>query len=60
MQAAIERISEALAGRPDAEWMPEFNRRLFARHALEIKLEAGLTVDEAERDVLEAVLAEGE
>ena len=43
-----------------AEWLPEINRRWFAGTVIAVKQKYGLTVDEAERDALEAVLAEDE
>ena len=43
-----------------AEWLPEINRRWYAGTVIAVKQKYGLTVDEAERDALEAVLAEDE
>ena len=45
------------AGRDAAEWLPEFNRCWFAGAVVAVRLKYGLTVDEAERDALEGVLA---
>ncbi|MXX06333.1 MAG: HNH endonuclease [Gammaproteobacteria bacterium] len=40
-----------------AEWLPDLNRCWFANRVLGVKLKYNLTVDPAERDALEAVLA---
>ena len=45
------------AGRDAAEWMPDFNRCWFAGMVVAVRLKYALTVDEAERDVLEEVLS---
>ena len=45
------------AGNDAAEWMPDFNRCWFAGTIVAVRLKYALTVDEAERDALEAVLA---
>ncbi|WP_419938341.1 hypothetical protein [Candidatus Palauibacter sp.] len=44
------------AGSDAAEWLPNFNRCWFA--VVAVRLKYGLTVDEAERDALEGVLAD--
>ena len=46
--------------RDAAEWMPTRHGAWFADRVIRIKLEYGLTVDTAERDALEALLAGGE
>ena len=40
-----------------ADWLPELNRCWFANRVLGVKLKYNLTVDPAERDALESVLA---
>ena len=45
------------AGRDASEWLPEFNRCWYAGAVVAVRLKYALTVDEAERDALEAVLA---
>ena len=45
--------------RDAAEWMPTRHGAWFAERVIEVKLEYGLTVDPAERDALEALLAGG-
>lgn len=40
-----------------AEWMPERNRCWFAQRVLNVRLAWGLTIDQAEADALERVLA---
>ena len=42
-----------------AEWMPERHGRWFAEQVIAVKLEYALSVDPAERDALEALLAGG-
>ena len=46
--------------RDAAEWMPTHHGAWFAERVIQVKLEYGLTVDPAERDALEALLAGGE
>ena len=45
------------AGQDAAEWLPDFNRCWFAGAVVAVRLKYELTVDEAERDALEEVLA---
>ena len=45
--------------RDAAEWMPTHHGAWFAERVIQVKLEYGLTVDPAERDALEALLAGG-
>ena len=45
------------AGRDAAEWLPDFNRCWYAGAVVAARLKYELTVDEAERDALEGVLA---
>ena len=45
--------------RDAAEWMPTHHGVWFAERVIQVKLEYGLTVDPAERDALEALLAGG-
>ena len=45
------------AGRDAAEWLPDFNRCWYAGAIVAVRLKYALTVDEAERDALEGVLA---
>ena len=45
--------------RDAAEWMPTRHGAWFAERVIQVKLEYGLTVDPAERDALEALLAGG-
>ena len=45
--------------RDAAGWMPDRHGRWFAERVLAVKLEYGLSVDRAERDALEALLAGG-
>jgi len=40
-----------------AEWLPEINRCWFAATIVEVRVKYALTVDEAERDVLESILS---
>ena len=47
------------SARDAAEWMPSHHRAWFAARVIQVKLEYGLTVDPAERDALEALLAGG-
>ena len=42
-----------------AEWMPDRHQAWFAQRVIEVKQEYGLTVDPAERDALEELLAGG-
>ncbi|MDE0023087.1 MAG: hypothetical protein OXP69_01605 [Spirochaetaceae bacterium] len=42
-----------------AEWMPTHHRVWFAERVIQVKIDYGLTVDPAERDALEALLAGG-
>ena len=46
--------------RDAAEWMPARHGAWFADRVIQVKLEYGLSVDPAERDALEALLAGGE
>ena len=46
--------------RDAAEWMPARHGAWFAERVIQVKLEYGLSVDSAERDALEALLAGGE
>ena len=48
------------AGRDAAEWLPDFNRCWYAGAVVAVRLKYALTVDEAERDALEAVLSDCE
>ena len=45
--------------RDAAEWMPARHGAWFAERVIQVKLEYGLSVDPAERDALEALLADG-
>lgn len=45
------------AARDAAEWLPEINECWFAGTIVEVRVKYGLTVDEAERDVLESILS---
>ena len=45
--------------RDAAEWMPIQHGAWFAERVIQVKLEYGLTVDPAERDALEALIAGG-
>ena len=45
--------------RDAAEWMPARHGAWFAERVIQVKLEYGLSVDSAERDALEALLADG-
>ena len=40
-----------------AEWMPDENRCWFAQTVVDVRLRYGLTIDQAEADALDAVLA---
>ena len=46
--------------RDAADWMPARHGAWFAERVIQVKLEYGLSVDPAERDALEALLAGGE
>ena len=46
--------------RDAAGWMPDRHRQWFAERVIAVKLEYGLSVDRAERDALEALLAGGD
>ena len=46
--------------RDAAEWMPARHGAWFAERVIQVKLEYGLSVDSAERDALEALLAGGD
>ena len=46
--------------RDAAEWMPARHGAWFAERVIQVKLEYGLSVDPAERDALDALLAGGE
>ena len=46
--------------RDAAEWMPARHGAWFAERVIQVKLEYGLSIDSAERDALEALLAGGE
>ena len=46
--------------RDAAEWMPTRHGAWFAERVIQVKREYGSTVDPAERDALEAMLADGE
>ena len=46
--------------RDAAEWMPARHGAWFAERVIQVKLEYGLSVDPAERDALEALLADGD
>ena len=50
----------AKSDRDAAEWMPARHGAWFAERVIQVKLEYGLSVDPAERDALEALLAGGE
>ena len=39
-----------------AEWLPDRNRCWFARRVVDVRIEYGLTIDQAEADVLDAIL----
>ena len=47
------------SARDAAEWMPTHHGAWFAERVIQVKQEYGLTVDPAERDALEALLAGG-
>ena len=46
--------------RDAAEWMPARHGAWFAERVIQVKLEYGLSVDPAERNALEALLADGD
>ena len=46
--------------RDAADWMPARHGAWFAERVIQVKLEYGLSVDPAERDALEALLADGD
>ena len=46
--------------RDAADWMPARHGAWFAERVIQVKMEYGLSVDPAERDALEALLAGGE
>ena len=50
----------AKSDRDAADWMPARHGAWFAERVIQVKLEYGLSVDPAERDALEALLAGGE
>ena len=53
-------VNRSQKGAKDAaEWMPDRHGAWFAERVIEVKLEYGLTVDTAERDALEELLAGG-
>ena len=57
---ADPRVNRSQKGARDAaEWMPTRHGAWFAQRVIQVKLEYGLTVDPAERDALEALLAGG-
>ena len=56
---AAPSVNRAKSARDAAEWMPERHGRWFAERVIAVKLEYGLSVDPAERDALEALLAGG-
>lgn len=57
---AAPRVNAQKGARDAAEWMPTRHGAWFAERVIQVKLEYGLTVDPAERDALEALLADGE
>ena len=58
---ASPRLDRAVKADNDAaEWLPDFNRCWFAGAVVAVRRKYELTVDEAERDALEAVLSECE
>ena len=46
------------SGKDAAEWMPDQNRCWFAQTVVDVRLRYGLTIDQAEADALDAVLAD--
>ena len=57
---ADPRVNRSQKGARDAaEWMPTRHGAWFAERVIEVKLEYELSVDPAERDALEALLAGG-
>lgn len=58
---ASPRLDRAVKADNDAaEWLPDFNRCWYAGVVVAVRRKYALTVDEAERDALEAVLSECE
>ena len=58
---ASPRLDRAVkADRDAAEWLPDYNRCWYAGAVVAVRRKYELTVDEAERDALEAVLSECE
>ena len=56
---AAPSVNRVKSARDAAEWMPERHGRWFAERVIAVKVEYGLSVDPAERDALEALLAGG-
>ena len=56
---AAPAVNRAKAGRDVAEWTPARHRAWFAAQVIQVKLKYGLSVDPAERDALEMLLAGG-
>ena len=58
---ALPRLARGVKAEQDAaEWLPDFNRCWFAGAVVAVRRKYELTIDEAERDALEAVLSECE
>ena len=58
---ASPRLDRGVKAEQDAaEWLPDFNRCWFAGAVVAVRRKYELTVDEAERDALEAILSECE
>ena len=54
---AAPSVNRSKGSRDAAEWMPERHGRWFAERVIAVKLKYGLSVDSAERDALETLLA---
>ena len=54
---AAPSVNRSKSAQDAAEWIPERHARWFAERVIAVKLEYGLSVDPAERDALEALLA---
>ena len=56
---AAPSVNRSKGSRDAAQWMPERHGRWFAEQVVAVKLKYGLSVDPAERDALDALLAGG-
>ena len=59
MKFVLQEPGRLLIADPVAEWMPARHGAWFAERVIQVKLEYGLTIDPAERNALEALLAGG-